>query len=128
MNRPVPAPRHAPNLPAGSVRAMYVIAIVGLVCAIILLPAREGPPQTIPPYLIYLLFLMLGHYFASHGGTIAAAGEERRASMLYLPRGTIRVLIVLALVGCIGWKLYSNTDGLVRQFESSLELLQKEPV
>ena len=128
MNMPVPPPRHALNLPAGSVRAIHVLAIVGLICAIIMLPVREDAPHTIPPYLIYLLFLMLGHYFASHGGTIAAAGEGGRASPLYLPGGTVRVLIVLALVGCIGWKLYSDQANLIKQFEGSLELLKQEPV
>src|SRR3989442_1245934 len=93
--------RHALRLPAGSVRAIHVLGIVGLVCTMILLPSAP----TIPPYLIYLVFLMVGHYFAAHGVTIAAR-DDPAPSPLYLPGGTVRLLILLALVGCIGWRLY----------------------
>jgi hypothetical protein len=120
---PVPEKRHALSLPAGSVRAIHVLGIVGLVCAIILLPSNP----TIPPYLIYLLFLMLGHYFAAHGVTIATR-DDPAPSPLYLPGGTVRLVIVAALVGCIGWRLYSDQAGLTKQFEASLELLKKEPI
>jgi hypothetical protein len=119
---PYTAKRHALNLPAGSVRAIHVLCIVGLVCAIILIPGSH----TIPPYLIYLLFLMVGHYFASHGVTIATRDEEA-PSPLYLPGGTIRILILAALIGSVGWKLHSDQEGLVKQFESSLELLKLQP-
>lgn len=115
--------RHALKLPAGSVRAIHVLGIVGLVCAIILIPGQH----TIPPYLIYLLFLMVGHYFAAHGVTIATR-EDPSPSPLFLPGGTVRFLIVIALVGCIGWKLYSDQAGLIQQFENSLEKLKSEPV
>src|SRR6516162_8428931 len=110
--------RHALNLPAGSIRAAHVLGIVGLVCAIILVPSREIVP--IPPYLVYLLFLMVGHYFAAHGVTIATR-DDPSPSPLYLPGGVIRILIVLALVGTIGWKLYSDPDGLMEQYKKSLE-------
>lgn len=120
---PAPMKRHALRLPAGSVRAIHVLAIVGLVCAIILIPGNH----TIPPYLIYLLFIMIGHYFAAHGVTIATR-DEISPSPLYLPGGTIRALILVALVGCIGWKLYQDHEGLVQQFASSLEKLKSEPI
>src|ERR1700686_3659865 len=91
---PYTAQRHALKLPAGSVRAIHVLAIVGLICAIILIPGSH----TIPPYLTWLLFLMVGHYFTAHGITIATRDEEA-PSPLYLPGGTVRVLILLALIG-----------------------------
>lgn len=119
----LPAKRHALSLPAGSVRAIHVLAIVGLICAIILIPGNH----TIPPYLIYLLFLMLGHYFAAHGVTIAA-GDDPGPKPLYLPGGTVRLLIIAALVGCIGWKLYSNPEGLIEQFTASLDQLKIQPI
>ncbi len=118
----LPAKRYPLRLPAGSVRAIHVLAIVGLICAIMLIPGDH----TIPPYLIYLLFLILGHFFAAHGVTIATR-DDPAPSPLYLPGGTIRFLIVIALVGCIGWKLYSNPQGLIDQFKASLELLKNEP-
>ena len=119
----VPFKRHALRLPAGSVRAIHVLAIVGLICAIMLIPGNK----TIPPYLIYLLFMMLGHYFAAHGVTIATR-DDPAPSPLYLPGGTVRFLIVIALVGCVGWKLYDNPQGLIDQFRASLELLKNEPI
>jgi hypothetical protein len=122
---PASVKRHALNLPAGSVRATHVLGIVGLICAIILIPARSGVAP-IPPYLVYLLFLMLGHYFASHGVTIASRADPS-PSPLYLPGGVVRVVITLALIGCIGWKLYDNAEGLEKQFDASLEALKRDP-
>lgn len=119
---PQPMPkRHALGLPGGSVRAVHVIGIVGLVCAIIMIPGNHA----IPPYLLYLLFLMIGGYFAAHGVSISAPAEP---SPLYLPGGTVRFFIVAALVGCIGWKLYQDQVGLIDQFSRSLDELKKEPV
>jgi hypothetical protein len=116
------AKRHALKLPAGSVRAIHVLGIVGVVCAIILIPGEH----TIPPYLIYLLFLMLGHYFAAHGVSIATR-DDAAPSPLYLPGGTVRFLVVLALIGCVGWRLYQDQEGFIRMFAASLEKLKNEP-
>jgi hypothetical protein len=121
---PVVARRHALGLPAGSVRAAHVLGIVALICAIILIPSRNI--VEIPPYLVYLLFLMLGHYFAAHGVTIATR-EDPSPSPLYLPGGVVRFLIIVALVGCIGWQLYSDPERLKEQYEKSLTALQNEP-
>jgi hypothetical protein len=118
--------RHALGLPAGSVRAAQVLGVVALVCAIMLIPTKGGIPIAIPPYLVYLLFLMLGHYFAAHGVTIATRIDPH-PSPLYLPGGVVRVLVVVALGGCIGWKLYSDETGLRTQFELSLDALKTEP-
>jgi hypothetical protein len=116
------AQRHALGLPAGSVRAAHVLVIVGLICASILMPASKS----IPPYLVYLLFLMLGHYFAAHGVTIARS-VDAEPSPLYLPGGTVRVLIILALAGAIGWRVYTDLPGLVTLFEASLHVLGEQP-
>src|SRR5437773_2525646 len=121
----VPVKRHALGLPAGSVRAAHVLGVVALICAIMLVPAKSGV-AAIPPYLIYLLFMMLGHYFAAHGVSIAAR-DDPSPSPLYLPGGMVRLLIILALGGCIGWKLYQDEPGLIKQFNASLEELQKQP-
>src|ERR1700722_4336186 len=102
----VPIKRHALGLPAGSVRAAHVLGVVALICAIFLIPARSGVAP-IPPYLVYLLFLILGHYFTAHGTTIATR-DDTAPSPLYLPGGVVRFLVIIALVGCTGWKLYSD--------------------
>jgi uncharacterized membrane protein len=122
----LPAKRAALRLPPGSVRAIHVLGIVALICAIILLP--DG--RTIPPYLIYLLFIMLGHYFAAHGVTIASR-DDPAPSPLFLPGGTVRLVTILALCGCVGLRLYSDhasgTDRLKAQFAESLKDLQEQP-
>jgi hypothetical protein len=119
-----PVQRHALGLPAGSVRAAQVLGVVGLVCAIILIPTQT--PIALPPYLVYLLFLMFGHYFAAHGVTMATR-DDPAPSPLYLPGGLVRLFIVAALAGAIGWKMYSDEARLYQQFEMSLDGLKKQP-
>lgn len=120
----MPMKRHALGLPAGSIRAAHVIGVVALSCAIIVVPSRGV--VAIPPYLIYLLFLLMGHYFAAHGVTIATR-DDPSPSPLYLPGGVVRTLIIIALGGSIGWKLYDNMPGLRDQFTESLKGLQDQP-
>jgi hypothetical protein len=126
MSSPVPHlnRRHALGLPAGSVRAAHVLGIVGIVCAMLLIPARHD--LAIPPYLIYLLFLMLGHYFTAHGVTIATRIDPQ-PSPLHLPGGTVRAIVILALAGTIGWKYYSDPVELLQRYEASVSLLKEQP-
>jgi hypothetical protein len=121
--------RHALGLPPGSIRAAHVLGVVGIFCAILLVPGREDAtlPKHVPPYLIYLLFVMLGHFFAAHGVSIATR-DDPQPSPLHLPGGTVRFLVILALGGTIGWKLYSDHDGLVQQYQASLEQITKQPL
>lgn len=121
---PVAPKRHALGLPAGSVRAAHVLGIVGLVCAILLLPERVN--VHVPPYLVYLLFLALGHYFAAHGVTIAAR-DTNETKPLYLPGGAVRFLILLALGGVIGYLYFTDPDRLKHHFEASLDELKLQP-
>lgn len=120
----VSAKRHALGLPAGSVRAAHILGIVGLVCGLLLVPIDRH--VHVPPYLIYLLFLGLGHYFAAHGADIAQRGSNR-ATPLYLPSGTVRVLIVAMLGGSIGWLIYSNPEALQQNFEASVDEMKSQP-
>src|ERR1051325_4974350 len=124
---PIAPKRPALGRPAGSVRAAHVLGVVGILCAVILIPPKGEQPTVLPPYLIYLLFLMLGHYFAAHGVSIATRDDPAPAP-LYLPGGVVRMLIVIALGTCIGWKLYDDHVGLVRQFDASLEALKWHPL
>jgi hypothetical protein len=117
--------RHALGLPAGSVRATHALGVVALICGILLVP-HTSTEFHVPPYLIYLLFLILGHFFASHGVTIATRDDER-PSPLFMPGGMVRFLILAMLVGTIGWKMYSDPEGLRAQFEASVMELVKQP-
>lgn len=116
--------RHALGLPAGSVRALLTLLIVGLLCLELAFPTARILP--IPPYLIYLLFIALGHFFAAHGGSIASAGDPH-PSPLNLPGGTIRVLITLLLVGIVAWRLYAHPEQMEQQFNKSLDELREQP-
>lgn len=113
-----PVKRHALGLPAGSIRATHTLMIVGLVCAVLLVPTQTLHPM--PPYLVYLLFMVLGHYFAHRSGS-----EEHRP--LYLPRGCIRFLVAAGLGGTLGWCLYNDPAQLEKQFDMTLDLLKTQP-
>jgi hypothetical protein len=125
MSTGVPQRRYALGLPAGSVRATHVLGIVGLVCGILLVPHSYHNAH-VPPYLIYLLFLILGHFFASHGGTIATR-DDPQPSPLHLPGGMVRFLVFAMLAGTIGWKLWSDPEDLLGHFTESLEEMKKQP-
>ena len=117
---PTTAKRHALGLPEGSIRATHTLLIVGLFCAMLLVDKRPA----MPPYLVYLLFMVLGHYFAHRSGT--RTGTEYHP--LYLPRGCVRFLAAIGLSATIGWCLYNDPDKLHAQFEDSLKALEKEPL
>ena len=102
MRGDIPGPRpasedwrglHAFGLPAGSIRAALALAIFATTWALLL---RKAEVQ-VPDYLRDLLLIILGHYFAARNRPepIDAAGP----APLFLPRGTIRVVLV---GGCVG--------------------------
>ena len=67
--------------------------------------------KEIPVYLQYLMFMILGHYFASHHQTIKPT-DEREWSPLFLPRGVIRVLIFLGFATVMGYLVFAHRDDL----------------
>jgi hypothetical protein len=84
---------HALGLPGGSVRALIALGMVGTVCGLLI---RE-PSRPLPEPLESLLFVVLGHYFAARG----QAPEDDPAGgppPLYLPRGTVRLLLIGGLI------------------------------
>jgi hypothetical protein len=54
------------------------------------------PGVELPTYLNDLLFIILGHYFAVRGR--AGAGEEPGPPPLYLPRGSVRLVLIAGFV------------------------------
>lgn len=99
------APRHSLGLPAGSVRALLAIMVLGLIWSLVLLPTEWD--IKVPVYLYYLMFLVLGHFFAAHGHTIRGPTTGTH-SPLYLPRGTIRFFIVAGFIGVLGFRYYKD--------------------
>lgn len=83
---------YAFGLPAGSVRSLLTVAIVASSWALTVL----HPDKDLPGYLRDLLFLVLGHYFALRRGQ--SESVEPGPPPLFLPRGTVRLLIVLTFV------------------------------
>src|SRR5262249_31459602 len=91
-------------------------------CILLLIPSRP----TIPPYLIYLLFIVLGHFFAAHSSNIGrVAGEP---SPLFLPRGMVRLSIMAGLVATVAWGFTNDPEGLQGQIRRSLEKLPEQPL
>ena len=111
-----PPKRHALGLPEGSVRSILALLVVGLVCSVLLIPQ-----EPLPPYLLYLLFLILGHYFAAVGNT-----ARDQPGPLHLPGGLVRLVIILALAGSIGWVAYSDPEGLAARWNTSIDLIRAQ--
>jgi hypothetical protein len=100
---PPPVQRHPLGLPAGSVRALLAFMVFGIFWTLILLP--DAVP--IPQYLYYLMFLILGHYFAARGHAPVIPGVHQHHP-LYLPRGSIRLLLILGFAAVMAWGFYHN--------------------
>jgi hypothetical protein len=112
------------GLPRGSVRSVLVIFIFGIIWALLLLPADRAVP--IPLYMFYLVFLILGSYFASqsHHVHLGHAGEQ---PPLHLPRGTVRVLILLASIGVVAYGLYQSGEDFLPRLQPDLTQMKSEP-
>jgi hypothetical protein len=121
-----PLRRHALGLPRGSVRAILAVMVVGMTCILMLLSPLHGRVIPIPPYLWYLLFLTLGHFFAIHGHGHSPTGLAE-PSPLYLPRGFVRLFILGILVATVAWKLTHDMEGFQNQLKESLAELPKQP-
>ena len=100
----LPPPRHALGLPAGSIRALLALSVLGLLWLLALrpMPGAEKPAVAVqlPSVFIYLQMLMvliLAHFFAAHGNSIRSGGSGR--SPLGLPRGSIRFLLLAGYLG-----------------------------
>lgn len=83
---------HALGLPGGSVRALMALAMVGTVCGLLV----RDPAASLPEPLESLLFVVLGHYFAARGQ--APDDPAGGPPPLWLPRGTVRFLLIGGLV------------------------------
>ena len=120
---PPPPPRHALGLPAGSVRALLAIGILGVLWALTFSPEDKDHKIKLPLAYIYLQFLMmliLAHYFAAHGNTIGK--QTGSGSALGLPRGTIRFLLLGGYIG-LAWFLFKERSELVFETPPQADLI-----
>jgi hypothetical protein len=102
---PPPRRRHPLGLPPGSVRALLILMIMGTIWLLLLMPEEKN--IEVPLYLYYLQFLTLGSYFSARSN--APVGQH--PPPLYLPRGSIRTLIILGFLGVIGHLIYLDPGG-----------------
>jgi hypothetical protein len=113
---PVTMDRHPLGLPAGSIRA---ILSIGIASAFLLYLGH--PKATHVPLYLHFLTFGLFLFFASHGRTIGVDGR----SPLYLPKGTLRFIIVVGIIGVVGWLIYQDPQQVMkrmRPLESELDL------
>jgi hypothetical protein len=84
--------QHALGLPAGSVRALLAVLIFVTMWGLLIV----RPNKEVPDYLRDLLFIIMGHYFAARRKSGPA--DEPGPPPLYLPRGSIRLFLVIGSV------------------------------
>jgi hypothetical protein len=124
-----PAPpvyyRHPLGLPQGSVRALLTFMVLGTVWALLLMPAEKGKVVEVPLYLTYLMFLVIGSYFGSRSSVPKTKGQ-RESPPLYLPRGTIRLFIILGFLGVCGYGVYRDHT-FFTNLKFDIDAIQKEP-
>ena len=113
---PPPTRRHALGLPAGSVRALLALGVLGLLWALLLryryadtTPLAERKLPLAFVYLQYLMVLILAHFFAAHGSTIGhhATGGP---SPLGMPGGSVRFLLVVGYLGLAAFLYHTQPD------------------
>jgi hypothetical protein len=118
-----PVPRHPLGLPAGSVRAVISLTLVGLFWLLLLVPPSLD--VHVPLYLYFLLGLVL-LFFVSHGHSIAPHGSGHR-SPLGLPKGSVRGIIVIGTVAVIGYCYRSNPELLLTRLTPNADQLVQWP-
>jgi hypothetical protein len=128
MSRSAATTRHALGWPPGSIRALLALMVAGLVCALMLIPPRDpDKPTPIPAYLLYLLFLILGHYFAARGSSVGQT-HALTDQPLWLPRHTIRLLLLVGLVGTCVYKIVTDRHAFDEQWEVTARAMQDWPL
>ena len=111
---------YAFGLPSGSVRALLALCIFGGIWGWMWI----RPDVEVPSYLRDLMFIIMGHYFAAR----KEAAVEVGPSPLYLPRGTVRSLLLLGFAALAGGLIYQHRlaakdDGHLRLSHAGVTLI-----
>lgn len=108
---PIPQPERTPlGLPAGSIRSILALTVMIAFWLYVSLPKIEKVPLHIE-----CLFMTVLLFFVAHGKTIRGDGQGGH-SPLYLPKGTLRYLIIFGTMGIVGYQLYIDAPGLMERF------------
>ncbi len=104
------------GLPTGSVRALLTLTCV----AVVVVNTARGTPLDL--FWVEALLISMAHYFTSRRFVSLPPAAlrklendgilERESQPLFLPRGSIRALIIAAFVG-LAWYLYENNRELL---------------
>src|SRR5438094_663145 len=121
MSIPAPARRHALGLPRGSVRTTHLVVVSFILSLLLLVSDHNGQMMPLPPYLVYLFFLMLGHFFGTRIGHPAHPEEK-----VFLG-GLARWLIIAVLAATVGYRLYDDPEGLKTQLIATLDQMKGHP-
>jgi hypothetical protein len=108
--------RHPLGLPAGSVRALLAFMVFIIIWAMLLLPEETAKEIRVPLYLYYLMFLIIGSYFAARSLAPTPPGV-RVHHPLYLPRGSLRLLMIVGFAAAMGWGFYHNPESFERRLQ-----------
>jgi hypothetical protein len=117
---PVPAPapayrRHALGWPAGSVRSLLALGVLGLLWAVALFHTAgqsvKEAQQHLPAFLLsleVLMVLILVHFFTAHGKTIGR--HVSGASPLHVPSGSVRFVLMAGYIGLCVLLFYNHAN------------------
>jgi len=124
MTAAVPASpplRHALGMPAGSIRALLGLGVLGYMWLLAVMTGAGGKSVLLDKEaslafvsLQFLMVLILTHYFSAHGHSIA--GVAGTASPLGLPKGTIRLALLAGYAGLI-YYMFSQFDWEADNFQ-----------
>lgn len=121
-----PAPyRHPLGLPAGSIRALLTMLILGLFWLLLVVPEQPGKTPIRVPLAMYCLLGLVFHFFGAHGHSIppAAAGEP---APWHLPRGAIRILMVLGTLVVVAYEYWFDFERMVTRLTPPADNAQLE--
>lgn len=117
-----PEPRHALNLPAGSVRALLALGVLAYLWVLLFVITKGDPTlgESLSEevrkrlgaqrdlafiYFNVVMVLILAHFFAAHGSTIGR--KVSRRSPLGLPAGSVRFILLGGYLG-MAYYLYTH--------------------
>ncbi|MFO0619245.1 MAG: hypothetical protein U0414_42045 [Polyangiaceae bacterium] len=98
--------RHPLRLPRGSVRALLALCVAGTTYWLVAHPSLLVG-DALPPYLVGALPIVLAYYFAQRASGADPASPARAGSRpLWLPGGTVRVLLAVGFFVAAGFYLF----------------------
>lgn len=113
--------RHPLGLPPGSVRGILSLLVVIQFWLLLALPDDKKIPI---PNNLYLLMTLVVLFFVSHGKTISYGNHS---SPLYLPGGTLRVIIFAGTAAVIGYVYANHPERLMDRLQPNAAQLSNWP-